>query len=191
MSRHAGIVPKNHPRQIMRRGVDDATDDRATRPCDFDPLHDRFGFTLDVAAAPHNAKCERYFTREQDGLAQSWAGETVWCNPPYSDLASWIRKAWAEHTRCPAIVLLLPADRTEQPFWQRLVEPYRDRPRSSLRTEFIAGRREFLRPGQTAVRRGDRSPFGLVLLIWQTLAWTPDTIPSGGLMDGLSQGALV
>ena len=43
-------------------------------------------FTVDVAAAPHNTKCERFYTAEQDGLAQSWAGETVWCNPPYSSI---------------------------------------------------------------------------------------------------------
>lgn len=50
--------------------VDDV-DDRATHPGVFAEFDHRFGgFTLDVAAAEHNAKCERYFTREQDG--QTW-----------------------------------------------------------------------------------------------------------------------
>jgi hypothetical protein len=38
----------------------------------FDQVHSEFGFTLDVAAQPSNAKCPRYFTPEDDGLVQSW-----------------------------------------------------------------------------------------------------------------------
>ena len=34
----------------------------------FDALHAEFGFTLDVAATSTNAKCPRYFTREDNGL---------------------------------------------------------------------------------------------------------------------------
>lgn len=33
----------------------------------------------------------RHITREEDGLAASWSG-TVWCNPPYSDVATWADK---------------------------------------------------------------------------------------------------
>ena len=49
----------------------------------YDELDAEFGFTLDVCATQENAKCERFFTKEQDGLVQSWKGERVWCNPPY------------------------------------------------------------------------------------------------------------
>ena len=56
----------------------------------FDRLNDEFEFTTDVCAEPHNKKCERYFSPEADGLAQEWSG-VCWCNPPYSDSASWIR----------------------------------------------------------------------------------------------------
>jgi len=34
----------------------------------FDELNKEFGFTLDVCALPGNAKCEVYFTPEDDGL---------------------------------------------------------------------------------------------------------------------------
>lgn len=62
----------------------------------FDKLNEEFHFTLDPCATPDNAKCERYFTREQDGLRQDWAGETVYCNPPYGrDMPRWIEKCAA------------------------------------------------------------------------------------------------
>ena len=34
----------------------------------FNQLNDEFHFTLDVCALPQNAKCENYYTPEQDGL---------------------------------------------------------------------------------------------------------------------------
>lgn len=40
----------------------------------FDELDAEFGFTLDVCALPENAKCERFYTPEQDGLLQNWHG---------------------------------------------------------------------------------------------------------------------
>ena len=58
-----------------------ATDLWATPPEFFDALDLAHDFDLDVCALPDNAKCERYFTPEQDGLAQEWRG-TCWMNPP-------------------------------------------------------------------------------------------------------------
>lgn len=49
----------------------------------FAVLDSEFHFTLDVCARPENAKCPRFFSPEQDGLRQSWAGEICWMNPPY------------------------------------------------------------------------------------------------------------
>jgi len=178
-----GFKGKNHPQQIDKRGTLDNVDDRGTPPELFDPLNERFRFTVDVAAAPHNAKCERYYTREQDGCAQSWAGERVWCNPPYNaiDLAAFTEKAWREWPTSPfstphgpnpdraeLIVMLVPANRPEQAWWQDYVEPYRDRPGSPLRVEFLRDRRRFIRhdKGHTKVMPNERPPFGVALLIW-------------------------
>jgi phage N-6-adenine-methyltransferase len=58
------------------------TDLWATPQDFFDRLNAEFRFTLDVCATPENAKCTRYFTRADDGLAQSWTG-VCWMNPPY------------------------------------------------------------------------------------------------------------
>ena len=65
------------------------------------------------------------------------------------------------------IVLLLPANRTEQGWWQRQIEPMRDRALSPLVTEFLPGRLRFLKPGQTVIGPNERPPFGIVLCIWE------------------------
>ena len=176
----AGFKASNHPQQTGKRGAVDAVDDRGTDQVFFDSLSERFGgFTLDAAAAEHNAKTPNFYTVESDGLQQKWWGR-VWCNPPYSDCGAWVRKAWDEwreaekwraypgmRGRTPElIVMLLPANRVEQGWWQDHVEPYRDRPGSPLRVEFLRGRMRFDRPGWTPGPKGDRPPFGCCLLIW-------------------------
>jgi phage N-6-adenine-methyltransferase len=161
------FTARNHPQQVGRRGPAADVDDRGTHPSLFDPLHAQFHFTLDVAAAPHNAKCERYYTREQNGLALPWAGEMVWCNPPYSAIGPWVEKAWSEAPDVRGIVMLLPANRTEQVWWQDGVEPFRDRPGSALRVEFLRGRHRFIQPGRTDVGPNERPPFGNCLLVWR------------------------
>lgn len=157
---------ENHPQQTEKRGALDPIDDRATPPEFFDTLHARYRFTLDAAAAEHNAKLPRYFTHETNGLTQSWAGERVWCNPPFSNLGAWVQKAHLEHERAELIVMLVPANRTEQAWWHRYVEHKRDRG-GALRTEFIRGRLRFIKAGADSVEANNRPPFGVCLLIWE------------------------
>jgi phage N-6-adenine-methyltransferase len=161
-----GFKGQNHPQQIGKRGALDEVDDRGTPPELFDPLNAVHRFTMDVAAAPHNAKCSTYYTQVDNGLAQPWMG-SVWCNPPYSNLLDWVSKAWAEwETGVPStIVMLLPANRPEQRWWQEHVEPYRDNG-GPLAVRFLAGRPRFIMPGQTEVLPNQRPPFGLCTLTW-------------------------
>lgn len=188
----AGFKAENHPQQTAVRGALDEVDDRGTKWEFIRELEARFGapFTLDVAAAAHNAKARRFYTRADNGLEQPWTGR-VWCNPPYSrqagvmDLGTWVRKAWDEwnlaawedEAELERIVMLVPANRVEQAWWQDHVEPYRDRPGSPLRVEFQRGRMRFDQPvGWEKPEKGDRPPFGLALLIWDTPI-TPATTP--------------
>ncbi len=152
----------NHPQMP----VNDEVDDRATTWDVFTPLNDRFHFTVDVAAAHHNAKVHRYYDLTTDGLSQSWARERVWCNPPYSNIAPWVAKANAE-TEAQTIVMLLPANRTEQRWWQDHIEPHRDNG-GRLSIEFLPGRLRFLKRGQSVVGPNERPPFGCCLAIWET-----------------------
>lgn len=70
------------------------TDMWATPQEFFDKLNAEFDFTLDPCATKENAKCAKFFTEEQDGLAQPWENERVFCNPPYGRvLKDWVRKA--------------------------------------------------------------------------------------------------
>jgi len=164
----SGFSARNHPQQTAKRGPNPMVDDRGTDPELFARLDARFHFTIDVAASPANAKCERYFTVRENGLAQPWHGERVWCNPPYSDIEPWVYKAWRSMAE-PAelVVMLLPANRTEQGWWQRQVEPHRDgRFRFGLRVEFLPGRPRFVAPDKPGIGPNERPPFGCCLLIW-------------------------
>lgn len=158
---------RNHPQQVAARGPDDATDNRATPPEWFAEMHGRFQFTLDAAASAENTKLGRYFDIAVDGLSKSWAGERVWLNPPFSGMSKWVQKAWIECGRAELIVMLVPANRTEQPWWQDHVEPFRDRPGAWLRVEFIRHRRRFIAAGNASVQANERPPFGVCLLIWK------------------------
>ena len=78
----------------------------------FDYFNDRFYFTLDVCATPENAKCERYFTKKQNGLKENWGGEICWMNPPYSENKKWVRKAYLVSLKPGTIVVCLLPSRT-------------------------------------------------------------------------------
>lgn len=163
-----GFKAKNHPQQHrMNCGPNDAVDDRALPPDAFAQLHGRFQFTIDVAASESNAKLPLFLTKEDDGLSKSWAGDRVYCNPPYSHIEPWVKKAWDETENCPVIVLLLPANRTEQLWWHNWIEPRRDRLGSPLRIEFLYQRTRFLKPGQKTIKPNERPPFGCCLAIWR------------------------
>jgi len=98
------------------------TDEWSTPQDVFDKLDREFGFTLDAAASKDNAKCKRYFDKEADGLKQSWAGETVWCNPPYGrQIGAWMKKALAESRNPDTTVVMLVHARTDTNWFHSFV----------------------------------------------------------------------
>lgn len=97
------------------------TDLWATPQAFFNRLDAEFHFTLDPCTNGTNAKCERYFTAEDDGLVQSWANEIVFMNPPYGRaIGDWIKKAYGESLRGSTVVCLIPA-RTDTRYWHDYV----------------------------------------------------------------------
>lgn len=90
----------------------------------FDVLNKECGpFNLDAAATKKNAKCKKFFTKADDGLAQDWKGKTF-VNPPYGRnvTGKWVAKAAEEACKKPGrtVVMLLPA-RTDTTWWHDVI----------------------------------------------------------------------
>ena len=104
----------------------------------YNSLNAEFGFNLDPCATNENHKCERYFTKEQNGLLQNWGGggHTVFCNPPYSCIAKWVEKAYREAQQDNTTVVLLIPARTDTRYFHDFIMH-----RSEIR--FIRGRLKF------------------------------------------------
>jgi site-specific DNA-methyltransferase (adenine-specific) len=100
-----------------------STDEWATPAAIVEDLAARFGaFTLDPCATPWTAKALRYFTRDDDGLTQSWAGSTVFMNPPYGRvIGRWVAKAHHEARANNARVICLIPARTDTRYWHQFV----------------------------------------------------------------------
>ena len=97
---------------------DSMTVERATPQYLFDQLDREFHFTLDPCATKENAKCSKFFTKEQDGLKQDWGNDVVYVNPPYGrDVPKWIQKGIDSDT---TVVYLIPA-RTNTRWFHNLV----------------------------------------------------------------------
>jgi phage N-6-adenine-methyltransferase len=97
-------------------GFSSASPNWATPQAVFDALDHEFSFELDAAASPTNAKCRRFYTIDDDGLAQDWHG-VVWLNPPYGrGICAWLKKAADSAEAGATVVCLIPA-RTDTAWW--------------------------------------------------------------------------
>ena len=121
----------------------------------FRVLDEEFRFTLDVCADGSNHKCERYFTKEDDGLAQDWSGETCWMNPPYGrPIPAWVKKAADSCEDGRTVVVGLLPNRTDTRWWA-------DHVMRASEIRLVKGRIAFGGAGQCA-------PFGSVVVVWGT-----------------------
>jgi len=76
-----------------------------------------------------------------DGLAIEW-GERNFVNPPYSDLAKWIKKSFEEYQKGKTVVMLIPS-RTDTKAWHDYIM-------KSTQIRFIKGRLRFGEAKQNA-----------------------------------------
>jgi phage N-6-adenine-methyltransferase len=131
----------------------------------FAELDAEFNFDLDVCATADNAKCTRYFTREDNGLAQPWTGR-VWCNPPYGrEIGKWVEKAVDSVRRGEAelVVCLVPA-RTDTQWWHEFV--------TRGKFQFLRGRVRFNGQGS--------APFPSAVVVFRNAADRDETTAKGG-----------
>ena len=83
----------------------------------FDRLNAQYHFETDVCATAENAKCGKFYTKEQDGLKQEWRG-VCWMNPPYGkEIGKWMEKAYTESRTAGATVVCLVPARTDTAWW--------------------------------------------------------------------------
>lgn len=129
----------------------------------FDKLNEEFHFDLDVCATQDNAKCKRYFTKEDDGLSQIWTG-VCWMNPPYGrEIYRWMKKAWMSAVGVQrATVVCLVHARTDTKWWHDFVT------KASV-VRFIKGRLKFGDGKQSA-------PFPSCIIIFNGVQVSQPTI---------------
>lgn len=132
------------------------TDEWLTPVSLFEHWNEVCNFTLDAASTDENALCEKHYTKETDGLSQSWKNERVWCNPPYSEVNKWVDKALSE-TRgydCGStfVVMLLPS-RTDTQWFENIYKRY------DISIKFIRGRLRFSGCNSSA-------PFASILVVF-------------------------
>lgn len=115
-----------------------------TPPEFFGRLHDRFGFTLDGASEPGNG----LLPQSSSVIAPLiWAGERVFCNPPWSNIGPFVEQA----ATADFAVLLVPA-RTNCRWFHRALA-------LGARVEFFLGKPKFVGAKHT-------SPVDCVLLVF-------------------------
>jgi len=122
----------------------------------FDTVNGLYHFDLDVCASHSNAKCKRYFTKEEDGLLQTWNG-VCWMNPPYGrEISRWVQKAYESALNPGTVVVCLLPARTDTRWWHDYVMTY------AQNVEFIKGRLQFSGRGQ--------APFPSALVVFGCLS---------------------
>jgi len=115
-----------------------------TPPAIFDPLNAEYRFTMDGASEPGNGLLPKSSTAD-DPL--SWAGERVFCNPPWSNIAPFLEKA----PEAEVAVFLVPA-RTNARWFHRALE--------------LGARPRYFKPKPKFVGAPHVSPVDCVLLVF-------------------------
>lgn len=149
-------------RALLSTGKDDWE-----TPKDFyEKLDDEFHFTLDPCCTHESAKCERHYTKDDDGLSKDWSGEIVFCNPPYSKKGNqdaWVKKCYTESLKPnTTVVALLPARTDTNRFHDCIL--------GKAEIRFIKGRLVFEVDGKPLIGKNGKpqpAPFPSMICIWR------------------------
>ena len=129
-------------------------DDWETPNALFDALNKKYNFTLDPCSTDANAKCDKHYTVNENGLLMPWRSERVFVNPPYGrQIAKWVEKCDKESNHA-IIVALLPA-RTDTAWFHDHINKKSD-------VEFLRGRVKF-ELGGVALQS---APFPSMIVRW-------------------------
>ena len=142
---------------MMNKGMFTGSSDEWETPQEFfDAVNEIYGFDLDVCATHANAKCERYFTKAENGLVQEWSG-ICWMNPPYGrEIPFWVQKAFESALNPDTVVVCLLPARTDTRWWHDYVIAH------AHSIEFLKGRLRFSGKGS--------APFPSALVVFGSLS---------------------
>ena len=102
----------------------------------FDLLDQEFHFNFDAAATDDNCKVCFY---SDDSLNGRWTKEdftrSVWLNPPYSQIAAFMKKTYEESQKGATVVCLIPS-RTDTRYWHDYIMKAQE-------IRFVKGRLKF------------------------------------------------
>ena len=116
----------------------------------YEPLHQRFNFTFDPC--PIDWK-----EGDADGLTIDW-GERTFCNPPYSQVGAFVKKAAEEHAKGKLVVLLINAATDTRWFHEYIYK------KPGVEIEFMKGRVKFVKPSEPDKRVPAPRPSMLVIM---------------------------
>jgi len=138
-------------------------DKRQTPVAVFDRVRDLLNMpiTHDVCAEDHTAKAGSYWTEEDDSLSKNWSYElpshqVIWMNPPYSDPATWCKKAYEESQNGLIVVGLLPDDRSTN-WYQNWIE-------DKAQLVYVPNKRISFEDGDGVPQKGN--PKGSIIPVW-------------------------
>jgi len=143
-----------------------------TPPELFAALDAEFDFKVDVAASESNALCVNFIDEQLNALACDWLPDPdngvnewhfVWCNPPYSDIGPWVRKAAEQSRQGIGCTMLVMADTS--------VGWYAEAIKTCQEVRFIVGGRiSFIDPETGKPAAGNNK--GSMFLIWHPFGRT-------------------
>lgn len=107
-----------------------------------------FSFQVDAACNEYNRKCPIGFTKD---YISPWFGR-VFCNPPFSKKAEFIKKADLEvqSGHCPIVVMILPLNCMDTKVWHEVIE-------GRYHYEILKGRIAFIDPETNKPKKGNNS----------------------------------
>lgn len=125
----------------------------------YDRLNAEYHFKWDLAASDDNAKCNCYFTRDDNSLKQDWAGLSgnLFLNPPYGrQLKLWVRKAATTKLKAKQNLVMLIPSRTDTSYWHDYIFNHAE-------IGFLRGRLKF----EVGGVGGDSAPFPSAIVIYK------------------------
>jgi site-specific DNA-methyltransferase (adenine-specific) len=113
----------------------------------YDELNNEFKFNFDPCPIT-------WKEGDPDGLSIDW-GSSTFCNPPYSKVALWIKKAYDEWKKGKKVVMLINAITDTKAFHEYIYN------KAELR--FIKGRISFIDPNNPTKKQPNVKPSMLVI----------------------------